>query len=56
MTEQNQTALVRTRDVTVSYNGNEALHGTSLNFEAGQVTALIGPSGCVFGVEIVFTS
>ena len=46
MTEQNQTALVRTRDVTVSYNGNEALHGTSLDFEAGQVTALIGPSGC----------
>ena len=47
MTAQtNQTALVQTRDVTVSYNGNEALHGTSLNFEAGQVTALIGPSGC----------
>lgn len=39
-------ALVRTRDLTVSYAGNEALHLTSLSFAAGQVTALIGPSGC----------
>ena len=39
-------ALVRTRDLTVSYAGNEALHPTSLSFAAGQVTALIGPSGC----------
>ena len=39
-------ALVRTRDLTVSYAGNEALHPTSLSFSAGQVTALIGPSGC----------
>ena len=38
--------LVRTEDVTVSYDGNEALHGTSLAFRAGEVTALIGPSGC----------
>lgn len=38
--------MIQTRDLTVSYGDNEALHATSLEFEAGQVTALIGPSGC----------
>lgn len=38
--------LIRTRDLAVAYGGNEALHATSLDFEAGQITALIGPSGC----------
>jgi phosphate transport system ATP-binding protein len=38
--------LLSTRELTVSYAGNEALHGTSLDFAAKQVTALIGPSGC----------
>ena len=38
--------LLRTRDVTVTYDTFEALHKTSLDFEKGQVTALIGPSGC----------
>lgn len=38
--------MIQTRDLTVSYGENEALHATSLEFEAGQVTALIGPSGC----------
>ena len=38
--------LLRTRDVTVTYDTFEALHATSLDFERGQVTALIGPSGC----------
>ena len=39
--------LLRTKDVTVTYDlTHEALHRTSLDFEGGQVTALIGPSGC----------
>ncbi|WP_417061037.1 phosphate ABC transporter ATP-binding protein PstB [Ellagibacter isourolithinifaciens] len=38
--------LLRTCDVTVTYDTFEALHKTSLTFEKGQVTALIGPSGC----------
>ena len=38
--------LLSTRELTVSYAGHEALHGTSLDFAAKQVTALIGPSGC----------
>ena len=38
--------MIETRDLTVSYGGVEALHATSLEFPAGQVTALIGPSGC----------
>ena len=38
--------LLRTRDVTVTYDTFEALHKTSLDFVKGQVTALIGPSGC----------
>ena len=40
-------ALLRTQDVTVTYDlTKEALHKTSLEFRAGEVTALIGPSGC----------
>ena len=36
-----------TKDVTVCYDlTREALHPTSLDFDAGTVTALIGPSGC----------
>lgn len=38
--------LLSTRDLTVCYGSNEALHPMSLDFAAGQVTALIGPSGC----------
>lgn len=38
--------LLRTCDITVTYDTFEALHKTSLTFEKGQVTALIGPSGC----------
>ena len=38
--------LLRTHDVTVTYDTFEALHKTSLDFGKGQVTALIGPSGC----------
>ena len=38
--------MIETRDLTVSCGGVEALHATSLEFQAGQVTALIGPSGC----------
>ena len=38
--------LLSARDLTVCYGSNEALHPTSLDFAAGQVTALIGPSGC----------
>ena len=38
--------LLSTRGLTVCYGSNEALHPTSLDFAAGQVTALIGPSGC----------
>ena len=38
--------LLRTCDVTVTYDTFEALHKTSLTFEKGEVTGLIGPSGC----------
>ena len=39
--------LLSTHDVTVKYDHTkEALHPTSLDFDAGVVTALIGPSGC----------
>ena len=38
--------LLSARDLTVCYGSNEVLHPTSLDFAAGQVTALIGPSGC----------
>ncbi len=39
--------LLSTQDVTVRYDhAHEALHPTSLGFDAGTCTALIGPSGC----------
>lgn len=39
-------SLISVRNLVVSYGTNEALHETSLDFDEGQVTALIGPSGC----------
>ena len=45
--EGTQNHLLSTRNVTVRYDHTkEALHPTSLDFDAGCVTALIGPSGC----------
>ena len=42
-----QAALLSTKDVTVTYDlTHEAPPKTSLEFRAGEVTALIGPSGC----------
>ena len=39
--------LLSTRKMTVKYDlTKEALHPTDLDFDKGQVTALIGPSGC----------
>ena len=53
MTQDNTTQaaadahLLSTVDVTVRYDhAREALHPTSLGFDAGTCTALIGPSGC----------
>ena len=53
MTQDNTTRaaadahLLSTVDVTVRYDrAHEALHPTSLGFDAGTCTALIGPSGC----------
>ena len=53
MTQDNTTRaaadahLLSTQDVTVRYDrAHEALHPTSLGFDAGTCTALIGPSGC----------
>ena len=41
-----ETHLVSTKGLTVTYGTHEALHPTALSFDKGQVTALIGPSGC----------
>ena len=38
--------LLYTKNVGVHYGKKEALSGVNLEFEKGQVTALIGPSGC----------
>jgi osmoprotectant transport system ATP-binding protein len=39
-------ALVELVDVSKSYDGEVALHSTSLSIERGKTTVLIGPSGC----------
>jgi putative ABC transport system ATP-binding protein len=42
-----KTPAISVRDVTKTYEGGvEALRGVSLDFAAGQVTALLGRSGC----------
>ncbi|WP_157018476.1 phosphate ABC transporter ATP-binding protein PstB [Mesorhizobium xinjiangense] len=43
----NEAAIkMRGKDVTVHYNGKQALFGVNLDVPEQQVTALIGPSGC----------
>ena len=39
-------AIFQVKDVTVSYSGNPALTGVSLDIYRNYVTAFIGPSGC----------
>jgi phosphate transport system ATP-binding protein len=39
-------AIFRLSDVTVSYSGQPALRGISLDVPANHITAIIGPSGC----------
>ena len=38
--------LLTLHNVSVSYEGSEALHGVDLQIPAGDITAFIGPSGC----------
>ena len=38
--------ILSARDVNVYYGDHHALHGTTLDFHKGEITALIGPSGC----------
>lgn len=38
--------VLETHGVNVYYGSNHALHDTSLAFHKGEITALIGPSGC----------
>ena len=38
--------VLSTKDVNVYYGDHHALHNTSLDFHKGEITALIGPSGC----------
>ena len=37
---------MKTEDLSVFYNNNQALHDVNLEIQTNQVTALIGPSGC----------
>lgn len=38
--------MVETQNLRVGYDGREILHGISLAFEPGKITALVGPNGC----------
>ena len=38
--------VLSAKDVNVYYGDHHALHNTSLDFHKGEITALIGPSGC----------
>ena len=37
--------MMQLSDIRAGYAGREVLHGVSLAFRAGQVTALVGPNG-----------
>ncbi len=41
-----KTAVFRLQDLSVSYNGNTAIRGITLEIPANHITAIIGPSGC----------
>lgn len=38
--------MIEIRNVCAGYDSREVLHGVSMKFEPGKVTALIGPNGC----------
>ncbi len=38
--------IIESNELHLFYGKNEALKGVSLNFDQGEITALIGPSGC----------
>jgi phosphate transport system ATP-binding protein len=40
------TPVFRLQNLTVSYNGNQAIRGIRLDIPANRITAIIGPSGC----------
>lgn len=39
-------ALLEVRDIHISFDQTEVLHGVSFEVEAGQIACLLGPSGC----------
>ena len=39
-------ALLEVRDIHISFDQTEVLHGISFEVEAGQIACLLGPSGC----------
>ncbi|MFQ5594580.1 MAG: ABC transporter ATP-binding protein [Anaerolineae bacterium] len=39
-------AQLEVRDIHISFDQTEVLHGTSFEVEAGQIACLLGPSGC----------
>lgn len=39
-------ALLEVRDIYISFDETEVLHGISFEVEAGQIACLLGPSGC----------
>ena len=38
--------MIELKDVFAGYEKKEVLHGVSMKFERGKITALIGPNGC----------
>lgn len=44
--ESNSETIIRTEDLSVWYNQDQALNEVSMSIEGERVTAIIGPSGC----------
>lgn len=46
MNEENNMSVITTRNLSVFYNSQEAIHNISLEIPKNNIVAIIGPSGC----------
>ena len=48
--------IMTLHNVSASYDGREVLSDLSLDIPSNQITAIIGPSGCLYREEFYWTA